>query len=94
MAAHAAADRTVGVLLVRLGGYAWGLRRLAASAGELEDRKPAGARPERGGRLVPAPVRPAPENQAATALRAAADAAVAVFAQYARTGWTRWCSAG
>ena len=58
MAAHAAAARTVGVLLVRLGGHAaggWSQHRFARRR----------------------------ENQAAAALRAAADTALAVLGPYA-----------
>ena len=60
VAAHAAAHRTVGVLLVRLGGYAAGVFTGSPPAGRRQDREPAGARPQRGGRLVAAPFRPAP----------------------------------
>ncbi len=46
LAAHAVADRTIGVLLVRLGGYAVGVfAGLAAPADRLEDGQQAGARP-------------------------------------------------
>ncbi len=58
MAAHAMADRTVGVLLVRLGGYAVGV--FAGSPPQLENSKvgsPARPRPQRRGRLVSAPLR-------------------------------------
>ena len=84
MAAHAAAGRTVGVLLVRLGGHAVGVftgdpPRLAisktgsrlvhgrAAAGGWSQHRFARRR----------------ENQAAAALRAAADTAVAVLGPYA-----------
>jgi hypothetical protein len=83
MAAHAAADRTVGVLLVRLGGHAVGVftgdppllavsktgSRLVhgrAAAGGWSQRRFARRR----------------ENQAAAALQAAADTALAVLAPY------------
>ncbi len=84
MAAHAAAGRTVGVLLVRLGGFAAGVftgdpphldasktgSRLVhgrASAGGWSQHRFARRR----------------ENQAAAALRAATDAALAVLGPYA-----------
>src|SRR5580658_6839458 len=80
IAAHAAADRTVGVLLVRLGGYAVGVfsgvpPRLAASK---TGRRLVHGRSAAGGwsQLRFARRR---ENQAAAALGAAADAAVATF---------------
>jgi peptide subunit release factor 1 (eRF1) len=83
LAAHAAADRTVGVLLVRLGGYAVGVfagsppRLVSSKTGSrlVHGRSAAGGWSQhrfarrRG-------------NQAATALRAAADAAAEVFGQY------------
>ena len=81
--AHAAADRTVGVLLVRLGGYAVGV---------FAGAPPRLVRSKTGSRLVHG--RSAAggwsqhrfarrrENQAATALRAAADAAAAIFAPF------------
>jgi hypothetical protein len=83
LAAHAAADRTVGVLLVRLGGYAAGVfsgspPRLAASktgSRLVHGRSAAGGWSQhRFARRR--------ENQAATALRAAADAAAEVFGRY------------
>ena len=83
LAAHAAADRTVGVLLVRLGGYAVGVftgspPQLAASktgSRHVHGRSAAGGwSQQRFARRR--------ENQAATALRAAADAAAEVFGRY------------
>jgi len=83
MAAHAAAGRTVGVLLVRLGGYA---------AGVFTGTPPALAVSKTGSRLVHG--RSAAggwsqqrfarrrEQQAASALSAAADTAARVFAPY------------
>ncbi|MGE5137529.1 MAG: acVLRF1 family peptidyl-tRNA hydrolase [Gemmatimonadota bacterium] len=83
MAAHAAAGRTVGVLLVRLGGYA---------AGVFTGAPPALAASKTGSRLVHG--RSAAggwsqqrfarrrEQQAASALSAAADTAARVFAPY------------
>jgi len=87
IAAHAAADRTVGVLLVRLGGYAVGVfsgsppclvssktgRRLVhgrSAAGGWSQHRFARRR----------------ENQAAAALRAAGDAAAAIFGPYGADG--------
>jgi Actinobacteria/chloroflexi VLRF1 release factor len=84
MAAHAAAGRTVGVLLVRLGGHAVGVftgdpPRLAASktgSRLVHGRAAAGGWSQhRFARRR--------ENQAAAALRAAADTAVAVLGPYA-----------
>ena len=84
---HATADRTVGVLLVRLGGYAVGV---------FTGSPPALASSKTGSRLVHG--RSAAggwsqhrfarrrENQAATALRAAADAAAEVFGRYGPDG--------
>ena len=83
IAAHATADRTVGVLLVRLGGYA---------AGVFTGTEPALAASKVGSRLVHG--RSAAggqsqrrfarrrENQAHQALSAAADTAAAVFGPY------------
>ena len=85
MARHAAADRTVAVLLVRLGGYAAGVfsgapPRLEASkvgARQVHGRSAAGGWSQhRFARRR--------EKQAATALDAAADTAVAVFGPYLR----------
>jgi hypothetical protein len=83
LAAHAAADRTVGVLLVRLGGYAVGV--FAGSPPRLVTSKTGSrlvhGRSAAGGWSQHRFARRR-ENQAATALRAAADAAAKVFAQY------------
>src|SRR5258705_687953 len=83
LAAHAAADRTVGVLLVRLGGYAAGV--FSGSPPRLVDSK-TGSRPVHGrsaaGGSSQHRFARRPENQAATALRAAADAAAEVFGRY------------
>jgi Actinobacteria/chloroflexi VLRF1 release factor len=85
--AHAVADRTVGVLLVRLGGYAVGVftgtpPRLA---GSKTGRRPVHGRSAAGGWSQQRFARRR-ENQAATALRAAADAAAAVFGPYGAAG--------
>jgi hypothetical protein len=83
LAAHAAADRTVGVLLVRLGGYAAGVfsgsppRLVASKTGS----RPVHGRSAAGGWSQHRFSRRR-ENQAATALRAAADAAAEVFGRY------------
>ena len=78
--AHAVADRTVGVLLVRLGGYAVGV--FAGSPPRLVSSK-TGSRPVHGrsaaGGWSQHRFARRRENQAATALRAAADAAAAIF---------------
>ena len=80
IAAHAVADRTVGVLLVRLGGYAVGV--FAGSPPRLVSSK-TGSRPVHGrsaaGGWSQHRFARRRENQAATALRAAADAAAAIF---------------
>src|SRR5579864_4977734 len=80
IAAHAVADRTVGVLLVRLGGYAVGV--FAGAPPRLVSSK-AGSRPVHGrsaaGGWSQQRFARRRENQAATALRAAADAATAIF---------------
>ena len=85
LAAHAAADRTVGVLLVRLGGYAAGV--FAGSPPALvrskTGRRPVHGRSAAGGRSQHRFARRR-ENQAAMALRAAADAAAQVFGGYGR----------
>ncbi len=71
------------------------LRRFAASAGELEDRKQAGARSERGGRLVPASVRPPPgESGRDRAARGGGRRGGDIRPLRRRMGWTPWCSAG
>jgi hypothetical protein len=85
IAAHAAADRTVGVLLVRLGGYAAGVftgtpPRLAAS--KVGSRLVHG-RSAAGGQSQQRFARRR-EKQAAEALGAAADTAAAVFARYGK----------
>jgi Actinobacteria/chloroflexi VLRF1 release factor len=85
LAAHAAADRTVGVLLVRLGGYAAGVfagapPRLAAS--KVGSRLVHG-RSAAGGQSQQRFARRR-EKQAAEALAAAADTAAGVFGRYGR----------
>jgi hypothetical protein len=83
LAAHAAADRTVGVLLVRLGGYAAGVfsgsppRLMASKTGS----RPVHGRSAAGGWSQHRFSRRR-ENQAATALRTAADAAAEVLGRY------------
>ncbi len=83
LAAHAAADRTVGVLLVRLGGYAAGV--FAGSPPRLVSSKTGSrlvhGRSAAGGWSQHRFARRR-ENQAATALHAAADAAAEVFGPY------------
>jgi hypothetical protein len=83
LAAHAAADRTVGVLLVRLGGYAVGV--FTGSPSRLTDSK-TGSRPVHGrsaaGGWSQHRFARRRENQAAVALQAAADAAAEVFGRY------------
>jgi len=83
IAAHATAERTVGVLLVRLGGYAVGV--FAGSPPRLVSSK-TGSRPVHGrsaaGGWSQHRFARRRDNQAATALRAAADAAVSIFAQH------------
>ena len=85
--AHAQADRVVGVLLVRLGGYAVGV--FAGSPPRLVGSK-TGSRPVHGrsaaGGWSQQRFARRRENQAATALRAAADAAAGVFGQYGPDG--------
>jgi Actinobacteria/chloroflexi VLRF1 release factor len=80
MVAHAIADRTVGVLLVRLGGYAVGV--FAGSPPRLVSSKTGSrlvhGRSAAGGWSQHRFARRR-ENQAATALRAAGDAAAAIF---------------
>jgi hypothetical protein len=83
LAEHACADRTVGVLLIRLGGYAAGVftgtgPTLAAS--KVGSRLVHG-RSAAGGQSQQRFARRR-ENQAQQALAAAADTAVAVFAPY------------
>lgn len=81
--AHAVADRTVGVLLVRLGGYAAGV--FAGSPPQLVRSKtgsrPVHGRSAAGGRSQHRFARRR-ENQAATALRVAADTAAEVFGHF------------
>ena len=82
LAAHAMADRTVGVLLVRLGGYAVGVftgspPRLVSS----KTGRPVHGRSAAGGWSQHRFARRR-QNQAATAIRAAADAAARIFAPY------------
>jgi hypothetical protein len=83
LAAHAAADRTIGVLLVRLGGYAVGVftgsppRLVSSKTGS----RPVHSRSAAGGWSQHRFARRR-ENQAAVALRAAADAAAEVFGRY------------
>jgi hypothetical protein len=84
---HAAADRTVGVLLVRLGGYAVGVfsgapPRLGASKA---GRRLVHGRSAAGGWSQHRFARRR-ENQAAVALGAAADAAVGIFGPYGADG--------
>jgi hypothetical protein len=83
LAAHAAADRTVGVLLVRLGGYAAGV--FSGSPPRLVNSE-TGSRPVHGrsaaGGWSQQRFARRRENQAATAVRAAADAAAEVFGRY------------
>lgn len=83
LAAHAAADRTVGVLLVRLGGYAVGV--FTGSPPRLVSSK-TGSRPVHGrsaaGGWSQHRFARRRENQAAVALRAAADAAAEVLGRY------------
>jgi hypothetical protein len=83
LAAHAAADRTVGVLLVRLGGYAVGVFSGSppALAASKTGSRPVHGRSAAGGWSQQRFARRR-ENQAATALRAAADAAAGVFDRY------------
>jgi hypothetical protein len=87
LVAHATADRTIGVLLVRLGGYAVGVftgsppRRVSSKTGS----RPVHGRSAAGGWSQHRFARRR-ENQAATALRAAADAAAEVFGRYGPDG--------
>jgi hypothetical protein len=81
--AHAVAARTIGVLLVRLGGYAAGV--FTGSPPRLVSSK-TGSRPVHGrsaaGGWSQHRFARRRENQAATALRAAADAAAGIFGPY------------
>jgi len=85
--AHAHADRTVGVLLVRLGGYAAGV--FSGSPPQLVTSK-TGSRPVHGrsaaGGWSQHRFARRRENQAATALRAAAGAAAELFGRYGPGG--------
>jgi Actinobacteria/chloroflexi VLRF1 release factor len=87
LAADAAADRTVGVLLVRLGGYAVGV--FSGAPPRLMSSK-TGSRPVHGrsaaGGWSQQRFSRRRENQAATAVRAAADAAAEVFGPYGPAG--------
>jgi hypothetical protein len=87
MVAHAVANRTVGVLLVRLGGYAAGV--FAGSPPQLVSSK-TGSRPVHGrsaaGGWSQHRFARRRENQAATALHAAADAAIGIFGPYGPGG--------
>ncbi len=87
LVAHAVADRTVGVLLVRLGGYAAGV--FAGSPPRLVSSK-TGSRPVHGrsaaGGWSQRRFARRRENQAAAALRAAADAAAEIFGRYGPDG--------
>jgi hypothetical protein len=87
VAAHAAAPRTVGVLLVRLGGYAAGV--FTGYPPALQDAK-TGARPVHGrsaaGGWSQQRFARRRVKQADEALRAAADAAVLVFARWQSSG--------
>jgi hypothetical protein len=87
MVAHAVANRTVGVLLVRLGGYAAGV--FAGSPPQLVSSK-TGSRPVHGrsaaGGWSQHRFARRRENQAATALHAAADAAIGIFGRYGADG--------
>jgi hypothetical protein len=87
IAAHAAADRTVGVLLVRLGGYAVGVfsgvpPRLGPSK---TGRRLVHGRSAAGGWSQHRFARRR-DNQAAAALGAAADAAAGIFGPYGADG--------
>jgi Actinobacteria/chloroflexi VLRF1 release factor len=85
--AHSVADRTVGVLLVRLGGYAAGV--FAGSPPQLVRSKTGSrlvhGRSAAGGRSQHRFARRR-ENQAAAALRAAADTAAGLFGHFGPDG--------
>ena len=87
IAAHAAADRTVGVLLVRLGGYAVGVFSGAPPrlANSKTGRRLVHGRSAAGGWSQHRFARRR-ENQAAAALRAAADTAAEVFGHFGPDG--------
>jgi Actinobacteria/chloroflexi VLRF1 release factor len=93
--AHAVADRTVGVLLVRLGGYAVGV--FAGSPPRLVSSKTGSrlvhGRSAAGGRSQHRFARRR-ENQATAALRAAADTAVEVFGRFGVDGLDAVVSGG
>jgi Actinobacteria/chloroflexi VLRF1 release factor len=84
--AHTVADRTVGVLLVRLGGYAAGVFTISTGLPPRLVSSKTGSRPVHGrsaaGGWSQHRFARRRENQAATALQAAADAAAAIFAPY------------
>jgi len=90
VAAHAAAPRAVGVLLVRLGGYAAGV--FTGSPPALADAK-TGSRPVHGrsaaGGWSQHRFARRREKQASEALDAAADAAVLVFGRWAASSGAR-----
>src|ERR1700722_15549747 len=83
VAAHALAQRTVGVLLVRLGGYAVGVFTGSPPrlAGSKVGTRPVHGRSAAGGWSQQRFARRR-DNQASEALRAAADAAVLVFGRW------------
>jgi Actinobacteria/chloroflexi VLRF1 release factor len=87
MAAHAVADRTVGVLLARLGGYAAGV--FTGSPPRLMSSK-TGSRPVHGrsaaGGWSQHRFARRREKQVAEAMQAAADAAAGIFAPYGPAG--------
>ena len=87
IAAHAAADRTVGVLLVRLGGYAVGVFSGAPPClgPSKTGRRLVHGRSAAGGWSQHRFARRR-ENQAAAALGAAADAAAGIFGPYGADG--------
>jgi hypothetical protein len=87
IAAHAVADRTVGVLLVRLGGYAVGVFRGSPPrlASSKTGRRLVHGRSAAGGWSQHRFARRR-ENQAAAALGAAADAAAGIFGPYGADG--------
>jgi hypothetical protein len=87
IATHAAADRTVGVLLVRLGGYAVGVFAGAPPSlgASKTGRRLVHGRSAAGGWSQHRFARRR-ENQAAAALGAAADAAAGIFGPYGPDG--------
>jgi peptide subunit release factor 1 (eRF1) len=83
--AHVARDRTVGVVLVRLGGYAVGVfEGRALRASKVGSRLVHGR--HRAGGSSANRFRRRRDNQARAALIAAADTAVAILSEPARTG--------